>query len=487
MIRGVLQNQQKRKMLRLFATTLFLLSGCMAVGPDYIPVTPQSPDIWQTKLQGGLTEESVSADLVNWWQLLQDPHLCALEERAVTGNLNLQEAQARIREARALRGFSSAEYFPTLDSGATAAKSHSSANSSTGLTRELYSAQFDARWELDIFGGVRRSVEAAQATLEATEAALHDLQVTLLAEVALNYIDLRTYQARLEVSRENILALEELYALNNSRFQAGIIDELAVQESLQLLESHRALVPTLESGLNAAKNRLALLLGSHPGSLHAELAVKQPLLSLPISVAIGIPADTLRRRPDIRRAERDLAAQTAQIGAATADLYPRFYLFGTIGLESLTAGDLFQGASKTWGFGPGVSWNLFDAGAIRRNIAVQNARQEQLLLRYEQTVLSALEEVENALVAYAKEQLRREHIAKATLAATRAEELARDQYQAGLINFNNVLDAQRSLLTLRDEQVRSDGVVIANLVRIYKALGGGWTPITTSAKGDKPL
>ncbi|MBE0501601.1 MAG: efflux transporter outer membrane subunit [Desulfuromonadales bacterium] len=474
-------------MLCLCAATLFLLGGCMTVGPDYIPVTPQSPDTWQTKLQEGLTEESISADLVNWWQLLQDPHLCALEERAVAGNLDLQAAQARIREARALRGISSAEYFPTLDSRATAAKSHSSADSSTGLTRELYSAQFDARWELDIFGGVRRSVEAAQATLEATEAALYDLQVTLLAEVALNYVDLRTYQARLEVSRENIVALQELYALNISRFQAGMIDELAVQESLQLLESHRALVPTLESGLNAAKNRLALLLGSHPGSLHAELAAKLPLPSLPISVAVGIPADTLRRRPDIRRAERNLAAQTAQIGAATADLYPRFYLFGTIGLESLTAGDLFRGASKTWGFGPGVSWNLFDAGAIRRNIAVQNARQEQLLLRYEQTVLYALEEVENALIAYAKEQLRREHIAKATLAATRAEELARDQYQAGLINFYNVLDAQRSLLTLRDEQARSDGVVFANLVRIYKALGGGWAPIPTSTKGDIPL
>jgi NodT family efflux transporter outer membrane factor (OMF) lipoprotein len=457
------------------------LAGCAGVGPDYSPVEPQAPEAWNTTLQGGVNaEEPTPADLAQWWTILHDPQLTSLEQRAVAGNLDLKEAQSRIREARAMRGISSSKYYPTVDAGAAATKSRSSENSGTGTTRELYAAGFDASWELDIFGGVRRSVEAAQASLEATEEDLNALQVSLLAEVALNYVDLRTYQTRLEVNLKSIQAQQKSYELNDSRFQAGIIGELAVQESLRILESTRALAPALETGLDAAKNRLAVLLGGRPGSLHAELAISHPLPNLPPTVAVGIPAETLRRRPDIRRAERNLAAQTARIGVATADLYPKFRLLGTVGLESLSAGDLFQGASKTWGFGPSVSWNLFDAGAVRRNIEVQTARQEQALIQYEQTVLSAQEEVENALFAYAREQLRREYISKATLAAARAEELARDQYQAGLVDFNNVLDTQRSLLVLRDELARSDGDMIANLVRLYKALGGGWLSLAAN-------
>jgi len=219
------------------------------------------------------------------------------------------------------------------------------------------------------------------------------------------------------------------------------------------------------------------LLGERPGSLQGELATEQPLPSLPITVAIGIPAETLRHRPDVRRAERELAAQTARIGVATADLYPEFRLFGTLGLESLSTGDLFKTSSKVWGIGPRATWNIFDGGTIRQNIEIQNARQEQALIYYELTVLRALEEVENALIAYAKEQQKRDFIAKASVAAERAEELASDQYQAGLVGFNNVLDAQRALLVLRDELARSDGAIISNLVRVYKALGGGWSPI----------
>ncbi|MDA3904277.1 MAG: efflux transporter outer membrane subunit [Desulfuromusa sp.] len=484
-IRSLFQNRTFSISVLLTAITLFL-SSCAAVGPDYAPVEPMAPENWQAKLQGGLlVEQTDPDDLAHWWTVLKDPQLVALEKRAVKGNLDLKEGQSRIREARALRGISRAEFSPTLDTDAAATKSRSSGNSGTSAERELYSVGFDASWELDVFGGVKRSVEAAQASLEATQENLHNLQVSLMAEVALNYVEVRTYQSLLDVSRANIKVQLESYELNDSRYQAGIIGELAVQESLRILESTRSLVPALETGLDAARNRLAILLGERPGSLHEELAITRPLPSLPINVAVGIPAETLRRRPDVRRAERNLAAQTARIGAATADLYPKFRLFGTLGLESLNAGDLFQTASKTWGLGPGVSWNLFDAGAIRQNIQVQNERQEQALIQYEGTVLNALEEVENALVSYAKEQLRRDFITKASVAAERAAELAQDQYQAGLVSFNNVLDAQRSLLALRDELVRSDGTVIANLVRLYKALGGGWIPITTIKKPEE--
>ena len=398
----------------------------------------------------------------------------SLEQRAVQGNLDLKKAMARVREARALRGISQADLFPTLDAAASGTKYRSSENSGTGDESKLYMAGFDAGWELDVFGGVRRSVEAAEADLEATQEDLYDVLVSLLAEVALNYVEMRTYQARLAVTEANIKTQEETYELNRSRHQAGIINELPVQESLRILESSRSQVPALETGLEAAKNRLAVLLGEQPGKLHQELAEKKPIPVLPVAVVIGIPGETLRHRPDIRRAERNLAAQTARIGVATADLYPKFRLMGTIGLESISSGDFLDSSSRAWSIGPGVSWSIFHGGAIRQNIKVQSALQEQALIQYEAVVLRALEEVENVLVAYAKEQRRRESLAAAAAAAKRADQLARDQYQAGLVDFNNVLDGQRALLLIQDQRAQSDGAVISNLVRLYKALGGGW-------------
>jgi NodT family efflux transporter outer membrane factor (OMF) lipoprotein len=461
--------------LTLVAFIVLALTGCAAVGPDYTRVKPDAPDEWHAELQGGLTAGSLEPEtLAQWWSTLNDAELDSLVARAVKGNLDLKNARSRVREARALRGIRKANLFPTLDAEALASKQRSSENSGTGTESKLYTADFDAGWELDIFGGVRRSVEAAQASLEATQEDLYNVLVSLLAEVALNYVEVRTFQARLAVTEANIKTQQKTYDLNQSRYQAGIIDELAVQQSLRILESSRSQIPALMTGLDAAKNRLAVLLGEQPGKLHRELAVKRPIPELPKTVVIGIPAETLRHRPDIRRAERNLAAQTARIGVATADLYPKFRLIGTIGLESLSSQDFFEWASRTWSIGPGVSWNIFQGGAIRENIEVQTARQEQALIQYEATVLKAQEEVENILVAYAKEQVRRESLSKAANAAQRAALVAQDQYQAGLVDFNNVLDAQRSLLILQDELDQSNGAVISNLVRLYKALGGGW-------------
>ena len=462
-----------------------VLAGCAAVGPDYTRVEPRTPDEWHAELEGGLTAGSMAPEtLAHWWSTLNDAQLDSLVARAVNGNLDLKNARARIREARGLRGIRKADLFPTLDVAASASKQRTSENSGTGTESELYTADFDAGWELDVFGGVRRSVEAAQASLEATQEDLYNVLVSLLAEVALNYVEVRTFQARLAVTEANIKTQQETYDLNQSRYEAGIIDELAVQQSLRILESSRSQIPALKTGLDAAKNRLAVLLGEQPGKLHRELAVKQPIPELPATVVVGIPAETLRHRPDIRRAERNLAAQTARIGEATAELYPKFRLFGTIGLESLSSGDFFEWASRTWSIGPGVSWNIFDGNAIRQNIEVQTARQEQALIQYEAAVLKSLEEVENVLVAYAKEQLRRESLSKAANAAQRAALLAQDQYHAGLVDFNNVLDAQRSLLILQDELNQSNGAVISNLVRLYKALGGGWKSL--AAMEDTP-
>ena len=475
-LRGIL-------ILSVVAIMPAVMAGCIAVGPDYARVEPQVSQKWHSELSGGLAAGPTEPEIMaSWWTILNDPELSSLEGRAVKDNLGLKEAKARIREARARRGISSANFFPVLDAGASAVKYRSSENSGTGHEEELYAAGFDAGWELDIFGGVRRSVEAAEADIHAAQEDLRGVMVSLMAEVAINYVEVRTFQTRLAATEGNLKVQEETWSLNNSRFQAGIISELPVQQSLYNVERTRSLIPTLQIGLEGAKNRLSVLLGKRPGSVHEELACRRPIPVPPVTVAVGVPAETLRNRPDIRRAERMLAAQTARIGVATADLYPKFHLIGSIGLESISTGSLLEMDSRTWNIGPGFSWNIFDAGAIRQNIKVQSALQKQALLQYEEVVLEAHEEVENVLVAYAKEQYRQKSLAAATAAAQRAYELAHDQYKAGLVDFTNVLDAQRSLQTFQDELAQSKGTVTSNLVRLYKALGGGWA--TRNAKGS---
>ena len=461
------------------------LTGCAAVGPDYARVEPDAPQEWHTQLRGGLTADLLKPEtLAHWWRALNDEELSNLEERAVNGNLDLKKARSRIREARALRGISKAGLFPTLDASASATNFRSSESSSSFEENKLYSAGFDAGWELDVFGGVRRSVEAAQADLEATQEDLYDVLVSLLAEVALNYVEVRTFQTAMTVTESNITSQEETYELNRSRYQAGIINELAVQQSLYNLERTRSLIPALQTGQEAAKNRIAVLLGKKPGAVHGELAERKPIPVPPVKVVVGVPAEAMRRRPDIRRAERNLAAQTARIGVATADLYPKFRLLGTMGLESVSTGNLFTAHSRTWSINSGVSWNIFQGGAIRQNIKVQSARQEQALIQYEYSILKAQEEVENVLVAYAKQQRRRQSLAAATAAAQTAVQLAQDQYRVGLVDFSNVLDAQRSLLSFQDQLAQSNGAVTSNLVRLYKALGGGWKSFEVNP--DKP-
>jgi NodT family efflux transporter outer membrane factor (OMF) lipoprotein len=389
------------------------------------------------------------------------------------GNLDLKKAQAKIREARARRGVARAGFFPTLNATGSANRSKSS-DDSGGMTNDLYAAGFDASWELDIFGGVRRSTEAAQANLEASREGLRDVLVSLLAEVAKNYVDVRTYQARLAVAEENLKSQEETYQLTVWQSQAGLTDELTVQQARYNLENTRSNVPTLRTGLEEAMNRIAVLLGEQPGKIHEELTKREHIPVTPLNIAVGVPADVLRRRPDIRKAERNLASQTATVGVAVADLYPKFTLSGTIGLEALSTGNLFSSGSRTYGFGPSITIPLFAGGSIRQNIEVQSALQEQYLIAYKTTVLNALEEVENALTAYAEEQHRKQTLTDAAAAAKQAAELAKNKYQSGLTAFSDVLDAQRSLLSFEDELAKSEGTVTTNLISLYKALGGGW-------------
>jgi multidrug efflux system outer membrane protein len=456
---------------------LLIVTGCATVGPDYVkPATPLSAT-WNSELKGGLIAEEMNPQtLAGWWTTLNDPKLSILMDRAVSGNLDLKKARSRIREARARRGIAKADLLPALDAAGSATWSHTSKDTGTGKSNELYTANFDAGWELDIFGGVRRSVEAAEADLQASEENMRDVLVSLLVEVALNYIDVRTSQVQISVAEANLEAQRETYQLTQWRYEAGLSDELAVQQARYSLENTRSLIPALRTALEEAMNRIAVLMGEQPGNVHAELEKGEPIPVTPLNVAVGMPADLLRRRPDVRQAERELAAQTARIGVATADLYPKFMLNGSIGLETLSLSNLSSGTS-TFSGGPGISWAIFRGGAIRQNIEVQSALQEQSLIAYEASILTALEEVENALVAYVEVQHRRQSLSEATQAAQKAVELAQHKYQGGLTDFNNVLDAQRSLLSFQEQLAQSEGNVASNLVRLYKALGGGWKSI----------
>jgi multidrug efflux system outer membrane protein len=478
---GSLRTGRDRRALQplFIGFVMMMLYGCFAVGPDYRAPDISVPGEWNKSLPGGLTAALPEAQaLAQWWKTFDDPELSSLMERAAVSNLDLKKARARVREARARQGIAQAGFFPTLNAAGSTTRTRGSEQTSRGEIQDLYRLGFDASWELDVFGRVRRSVEAAQGDLQASEADYQNVLVTLLAEVALNYIEMRTLQSQLTVAEENLKAQQETLQLTEWRFAAGLVSRLDVEQARGNLESTRAQLPRLRSAIEEAKNRLAVLLGEIPGTLGARLGPKKPIPEPPAEVAVGVPAGTLRRRPDVHRAERQLAAQTARVGVATADLYPTFSLLGSIGLEALSTHNYFDTANRAWSIAGGFAWPIFAGGAIRENIEAQDALRAQALNEYEATVLAALEEVQNALVGYSEEQNRKEALTAATDAAQQAAGLARNQYASGLIDFQSVLDAERSLLTFQDQLAQSRGQVMLDLISLYKALGGGWTPMT---------
>ncbi len=459
---------------------LAVLSGCATVGPDYVRPGLAVAENWSN----APVKAAAAQDLSQWWQQLHDPLLSELIEQSLKASPDLRSAQARLREARARRGLAGANQFPSVSASASEIRSKSSAETGSGLTRDLYSAGFDASWEPDIFGGTRRAVEAAQADLEGSEASLHNTRVSLLAEVALNYVELRAFQARLAIARDNLASQSETLELTGWRAEAGLTSSLDVEQARTNKEQTRAQIPSLESSLAQAEHRLAILLGQAPGALHDKLAKPAPIPAAPEHVAIGIPADTLRQRPDVRVAERKLAAETARIGEATAALYPGFKLSGSIGWEAFSFGALGGGDSLTRSLLGSVAATLFDGGRIRQRIEIQNAVQEQALVNYEKTVLSALEEVENALVSHASSRRREQALREAADAAHNAVLMAHQRYSTGIIDFQKVLDTERTLLTVQDSLKTTEAESISALIRLYKALGGGWQP---AAGGENPF
>lgn len=463
------------------AVIAFGAASC-AVGPDFRPPVKNMPAAWVSPLRGGLSSSSADAETA-WWSQFRDPTIDDLMDRAVAANTEVSQALARVRAARAVRSGTVAGFFPQLD--ATADYSRRQVSGTTGSLPVLsssrqfdnYSAGFDSIWEIDVFGGQRRATEKAGAELDAADADLRAALVSVLAEVARNYIEMRSLQARVAIAEQNAKNQLETLDLVRWRFDAGLAGALDVEQASYNREETRSRVPALEILLAAARHRIAVLLGLEAGALDAELAEARPLPAVPPSVSVGIPAELLRRRPDIVVAENRLAAATAAIGVATADLYPKLSLSGSFSVSASDLSNLDAVLARGFSIGPTLRWNLFDAGRLRSVVKVRTADADAALAAWQTTVLRAGEEVENALVAIACEQERRDRLADARRSARRALDLASLQYENGLVDFQRVLEGQRSVFAFEETLAASEADVRTDVVALYKALGGGWQPV----------
>ncbi|HEV2330921.1 MAG TPA: efflux transporter outer membrane subunit [Verrucomicrobiae bacterium] len=464
----------------LVITSAGFLSGC-AVGPDYHAPQTSMPPAYQEKLAE--TNGPADANLDQWWRLFHDAELNALIREATESNYDIRIAQARVREARAEAGIALSALLPSVDADGSYTRERLSKNTPNGfvaqaarqpLVQNFYSAGFDASWEIDVFGGNRRALEAAKAGVGASVESSRDILITVLGDVGLNYLDLRGLQKELAVTRDNLRLQEETLKLTQDQFKAGLATEVDTARAEAQAENTLSQIPLLEENIESAAHKLAVLTGKQPDELEAELKPATPIPSAVPSIPVELPSDLLERRPDIREAEREVAAATARIGVAKADLFPKFTLASATGLQSISADKFFDAASGVWSFGPSMSWPIFAGGQIRQNIKAQNARQEQALDTYQQTVLTSLEEVEDSLVACNKEREHHDALARSEAADRRAADLAEERYRSGLEDFLDVLETQRTLLDVQDNLAQSDRDLGQNVIRLYKALGGGW-------------
>jgi len=452
-----------------------LMAGC-AVGPNY-----KKPKISVPSEFGNATQAQYNTNqpVAAWWRGFNDSELNKLVDAAAASNLDLRIVTANLLEARALRLGAKSDFFPVVDGEASYANvkySQAALFDTTGFSRqeELYDAGFDATWELDIFGRVRRSVQAATAAVQAARAVRRDVLVSLTSEVGRNYFELRGLQNELAVLRRNADNQRETVKITQARLDAGNGTDLDVARARAQLNITLAAIPPAESGIAHAIHRLGVLTGRQPEALTGELETPTPLPHLPEMVAIGNPEQLLRRRPDIRAAERNLAASTAGIGVAVADLFPRVTFIGDIGLQATSFAGLGGPASDTRSFGPAITWAALDYGHVRSRIAAAKSGAAGELAQYEKTVLTALEETENALVDFGQVRARRDFLEESVKASQAASDLAHARYNDGATDFLTVLDAERVLLEAEDQLAQTDTQTATALVTVYKALGGGW-------------
>jgi NodT family efflux transporter outer membrane factor (OMF) lipoprotein len=475
-------SRRPRARAALATLALVLDAGCV-VGPDYHApeqtlemktwsapaATPATPSVGATETVTG--EPVVDA----WWTTFSDPLIPRLVDRALASSPEIEIAVQRVREARAGLRFVAGRAMPRVGASASRTEFRRAGPLNTIYPGNYptYQAGFDAGWELDLFGGTRRAVEAAGATIDATVETGRGVRLTLAAEVVRHYINLRAAQRRLVIAQTNLAAQERSLELTREKLRAGVVSELDTLRAAALVANTRAALPALENQAATSVHRLGVLLGEEPSALARELAAPRPIPTPPARVAIGLPAELLRRRPDVRAAERRLAAATARIGVAQAELYPHLGLAGSIGFVSTATGNLFDYSNRYFSLGPGLRWNLFDGGRVRAQVEAESARAARALADYRRIVLSALAEADNALGAFDSEQRRHAGLAAAVDSGRRAVATAGSLYREGVTDFLSVLDAQRSLAAAEDTLAQSDRAISLDLVALFKALGGG--------------
>ncbi len=480
----------------LTAAVLTTLNGCFMVGPDYQKPEASTASDWIEQHDPSL--KRTEADLSAWWKVFGDPVLDRLVDTARRQNLTLQAAGIRIFEARARLGVVTGLLYPQQQSATGSVSrqqiSQHAPNTSPAIDRRFSASAigFDVGWELDIWGKFRRGIEAGQANLDATVANFDDVLVSLTAEVARTYVLIRTLEERIRVARENLEIQRQTLKIADALYAGGAITELDHLQAETLYRNTEASIPPLEASLRQARNALSVLLGKPPGTIDELLAEKRPIPLPPAEVVVGVPADLLRRRPDVRLVERRLAAQSALIGVAQADLYPHFTLVGSIGLSASDAAmtfatggasklaDMFSGRSFQYFVGPSVRWDILNYGRIRNRVRAEDARFQALIAEYRNTVLEAAREAENAIAAFLKSQVEREKLKKSYQASRRSVDLSLLQYREGMVSYQRVLDSQRSRLSAQDNLTRVRGDVAINLISLYKALGGGWESRTAA-------
>jgi outer membrane protein, multidrug efflux system len=463
---------------------LAFLCGC-AIGPNYLrPQTSLANSFANAPTNVVSPDETA---LAAWWKGFNDARLDSLVERAIGNNHDLRIATANLKEARALRRLTTFDLAPTVQANAGYANSLlSKAAAPPGTPRaareiEFYDGSFDAAWELDLFGRVRRSVQAANAQLASIEANRLDVLVSVTAEVARNYFELRGLQNQLTVARKNAGVQTETLRITQSRLDGGRGTDFDVSRSRSLLNLTLSTIPPLEAAIQKTIYRIAVLTGQQPTALASELSAPEPLPPVMPGIALGDPAALLRRRPDIRAAERSLTAATARIGVAMADLFPRVTFVGSVGLQADTFAGLGKSGADTWNFGPRITWAAFDLGRVHARIKAADARTEASLAFYERTVLTALEETEGALVDFGREQSRQQFLETSAQASQKAADLAHQRYEGGVTDFLGVLDAERTVLEAQDRLAASQTRTVTALVAVYKALGGG-VPATDATR-----
>jgi NodT family efflux transporter outer membrane factor (OMF) lipoprotein len=478
----------------LIIAAAVVLVGC-SVGPNYKAPEENPPASFSemtsaTRPAGSTRPDSSQAatrpDYLRWWETLNDPELNRLIDRAAANNPDLLAAEARIREARATRGVVISGFFPQVNANGSYTSQQSSKNlpgfseaanqgiNIAGLRADTWQAGFDMAWELDVFGQTRRQLESSEDAIQAAVWDRRDVQVSLFAEVAVNYIALRTLQRELDIASGNLADQQQTLDLTRRKAEGGLVPYLDVAQQEAQVASTASTIPNFEANIRVTIHHLSILLGEDPGALSDELTPTAPIPIGPSSVPPSIPGELLRRRPDIRRTERQLAEATANIGVATADLYPKFSVTGAFGQASETLTHLFDHASQTYNIVPGVTWDIFDAGKVMSNIKVQNEKQAEALEAYRKAVLQSLSDVDDSLVTLNREQVRLKALQQAVSANQRAVDLSTELFQKGSADFLSVLDAQRNLFIAQDAMAQSEQNVSSDLVALYKALGGGW-------------